>query len=122
MPHRMANSHPRRQSTSAMHIDRIRKPMNTNVIMGACLGQTRTVRGSFRDESPAASRQSSREQQSSQLTDQFRRNRPRMHQMKTRDRIFSNARERVAPERRPMMNGEVVVAGRMRGRGAAAVI
>src|SRR4051812_18850010 len=123
-PHKTATSQPRRQSTSAMVIDRTRRAAKMMVIIaGSGCGTPRRGRSfRIRDQPPAAAAQSPRQQQAADFAGELRRNRPRMRQVKPRDDVGAQAAEGVAPERRPMLQREVVVAGRMHRRRGRAVI
>src|SRR3954462_10265430 len=122
-PHMTATSHPRRQSTSAIVIDRTRKAAKMMVIIaGSGCGTPRGSRSFRTDQPPAGTGQSPRQQQPADLAGELRRNGPRMRQVKPRDDVGAQAAEGVAPERRPMVQREVVVAGRMHRRRGCAVI
>src|SRR3954453_2664306 len=103
-PQKTATSHPRRQSTSAMVIDRTRKAAKMMVIIaGSGCG---TPRGGpsfrIRDHPPAGAGQSPRQQQPADLAGELRRDGPRMRQVKPRDDVGAQPAQGVAPERRPM--------------------
>src|SRR6476620_5257776 len=88
-PQKTASSHPRRQSTRAIVIDRTRKAAKMMVIIaGSGCGTPR--RGhSFRiaDETPASAGQSPSQQQAADFAGELRRDRPRMRQVKPRDDV-----------------------------------
>src|ERR1051326_3173938 len=81
-----------------------------------------TTLGVEHSEAAAAAMEAPREEKAAELADELRRNRPRMRGVEARQDVRAQAAQRVAPQRRPVVEREVVVAGRVRGRRRRAVI
>src|SRR5882724_10791141 len=120
----MASSHPRLQSTSAMAAERsISAAKRMVMVMSEPLSGTRLTGAPFlANEPPAVARQTSSEPDTAQLADQFRRYGPGVTKVIPRHHVSSNAPESVSPQRRTVMDSEIVVANRMRRRRAAAMV
>src|ERR1044071_104314 len=118
-PQTMARYQPRRQSRKAMT-----QPSSSSARKGIrTIWLTRlTRRGSEHSEAAAAAVKAPRQEQTAQLADEFRRNRPRMPGVEARQHVAAQSPQRVAPEGRAVVEREVVVAdGVHRRRGGAVV-